>query len=454
MHITQSTCANRNNVDDDVMNGTLILQPNALGALDALDPTLLPPLTEAGVPTASGSLLLKWAVLRNTLLAQCKSCENIHFYNGHTISSITEDKDCVEVKFSNSDKSLTGFALVGADGINSFVRQHLQLAPFRKTDPSITTWKGMCDTTNETTVAMTSLVPLVSNGVIPVYLRLQDSILTVVNIKSALCWSVTTKQTITESSKLMELFPVGASARGGFLCENLSAYAAYSNTDLIGTVELSQDVRALLKQLFDCSTAVTHHEARVIDFGPAMEACCGSAQAGAESKADDAAVCTKRVHGLGQQWEMEGDLPTKWSGSNTRRITLIGDAAHAFFSDDGQPSAMALEDAVVLVKHIQNATEAGETSKKMSKKLKGSNGKGSPSFSISAVDINFENFESERIPRVVRMRAMQDKRLVEMFTETGPVCIDKHAEQFMFCGMHATGETAGNAGAEHGWKMA
>jgi len=86
MHITQSTCANRNNVDDDVMNGTLILQPNARGALDALDPTLLPPLTEAGVPTASGSLLLKWAVLRNTLLAQCKSCENIHFYNGHTIS--------------------------------------------------------------------------------------------------------------------------------------------------------------------------------------------------------------------------------------------------------------------------------------------------------------------------------------------------------------------------------
>ena len=140
---------------------------------------------------------------------------------------------------------------------------------------------------------------------------------------------------------------------------------------------------------------------------------------------------------------MECNWPTRWAGS-AKRITLLGDAAHAFFSE----SAMALEDAVVLIKHIQRAVEAVETSR-APKRPKGS--KGTSTSTSNCVNINFEEFELERLPRVMRMHSLQDRRLVEMFTETGPAAMDKRTEQFMFAEVQKDAGPA--AAAEQGLKM-
>lgn len=288
----------------------------------------------------------------------------------------------------------------------------------------------MCDTTNpEATDSVASLAPLVSNGAVPVFLRLKDSILAVVNLKGQLCWTITTKQTINESSGLMDLFPVGSMARGGYLKDNLVDYRATSYTDL-EVVELTLDINAMLKNLFQSSTAVGDHRAKVVDLSPSLDDCCRIAEAKQEGTGEGGGQpSAKRLHGLGQQWQQECTWPTRWGG--TSRVTLIGDAAHAFFSDDGQSSAMALEDAVVLIRHIQAAVEASESSKKTKKRQKGSSGK-SNSDSSSLVVIDLEQFESQRIPRVMRMHSFMDRRMVDMFEENGPGPIDKQFEEFMF----------------------
>jgi len=408
--------------------GTLLLEPNGMAALEALDPSLSTALREEHAGQNSEiALLMRWVELRNSLLKKCQELGNIHIHNSYKIQSISEERDCVEVRFSNSDEVLKGTALVGADGINSQVRQHLNLSPARETN--ITIWRGMCDTTNpEATDSVAFLAPLVSNGAVPVFLRLKDSILAVVNLKGQLCWTITTKQTINVSSGLIDLFPVGSMARGGYLKDNLVDYRSTSYTDL-EAVELTLDMTAMLKNLFQSSTAVGEHRAKVVDLSPSLEDCCRNAEAKQVGSGEGGQPSAKRLHGLGQQWQQECTWPTRWGG--TSRITLIGDAAHAFLSDDGQSSAMALEDAVVLIRHIQAAVEAGESSKKTKKRQKGSSGK-SNSDSSSLVVIDLEQFESQRIPRVMRMHSFMDRRLVDMFEENGPGPIDKQLEEFLF----------------------
>lgn len=112
-NFTIDVIESRQTYDDDA--GTLLLEPNGMAALEALDPSLSTALKEehAG-QTSEKALLMRWVELRNSLLKKCQELGNIHIHNNYKIQSISEERDCVEVRFSNSDEVFKGTALVGA----------------------------------------------------------------------------------------------------------------------------------------------------------------------------------------------------------------------------------------------------------------------------------------------------------------------------------------------------
>ncbi len=403
--------------------GVVILAPNGLSALEQLDPNILSNLSEGDVVQLKNkSKLMSWYLLRKIFMDKCCELKNVEFHTNTNITNIHEN-DCVEVRFRESDLVLSCAGLVASDGVNSMVRRELCLPQAKALNMTI--WRGICDSTEPVHQV---LRPLFEHGTVPVFLRLNDSILKVYNIKGRLSWSILTKKTDAIRASLLDLFAKGAKASGGFGQEDfldcMNDDCAFEKTFVFDEASFN-----ILQTLFENSSNINQHAVKVIDCAAMPGVCCAAENTGAKDEANP------KIHGLGKQWDSECTFPTRWGG--TDRITLIGDAAHAFYSEDGQAACMALEDAAVLIRHIKESLD--NTDLKSTKKRRGAAAAKTATCNL----LGFSSFEEERIPRVMRMNAMQRTALSNMFKEEStelpvPLHSDmQKLQQFAFEGFSA-----------------
>ena len=127
---------------------TFGLRPNGQKALEELSPGIIDELKQVGILTEkqvsfveSGVIMLGWWNCRDALLARVASTGSITLHTGWMLQEIVEHDDSVQATFqkinaetTDDTLSLKGAILIGADGVNSVVRKHLNLPPAKKTN--------------------------------------------------------------------------------------------------------------------------------------------------------------------------------------------------------------------------------------------------------------------------------------------------------------------------------
>ena len=122
---------------------TFGLAPNGQKALEELSPGIVQELQEVGIfMEVTGGHMLRWWNCRDALLARVMSasCGSITLHTGWMLQEIVEKDDSVQAIFqkinaetTDDTRLLEGVVLIGADGVNSVVRQHLNLPPAKET---------------------------------------------------------------------------------------------------------------------------------------------------------------------------------------------------------------------------------------------------------------------------------------------------------------------------------
>jgi len=126
-------------------NGLKALEELLVGSNDNEQSDMLRKLRESGIPMPKGGVMLPWAVLRDFLFDLVGRNDNISYRPGLVMLDIDDDPSSpsAKVTFSNNDLVLEGDIIVGADGVNSRVRQVLGLPAALQT--GTTCWRGVLD---------------------------------------------------------------------------------------------------------------------------------------------------------------------------------------------------------------------------------------------------------------------------------------------------------------------
>ena len=134
------------------------LAPNGQRAMKEICPEVLEYVKQNGRLLPTGGILMPWFEMRNALLRECEMrTDSITIRKGLEIESIEETDASVVVTFSNSDLSLEGVMLVGADGVRSTVRDLLGLEPAK--DVGATVWRGCADANKVGTKLKDAVIP-------------------------------------------------------------------------------------------------------------------------------------------------------------------------------------------------------------------------------------------------------------------------------------------------------
>ena len=178
-------------VDFSRTGATLGVQRNGKKALDELYDGITEDLREAGleIPEVGGTMVAWWNC-RDALLKRVEANPSIELHLGCNTKTIVDGNDCVRVTIekriaerteenkgstsSDSDKTLTleGLALIGADGVNSCVRDHLKLSKAQWAE--ILTWRTRLSVSeNDNSEEAELLRPFLNIPVAPMGTRLR-----------------------------------------------------------------------------------------------------------------------------------------------------------------------------------------------------------------------------------------------------------------------------------------
>lgn len=142
------------------LGSTIGLAPNGRKALEELYPGTWDNMTKVGMETPFGGMIVPWWEMRDTLLRQVQSLSNVEMHTGERFVEAESVGDKVKVTFE-SDLSLEGDILIGADGVHSGVRSWLGLPAASKTGTTVYRGHTIIDSEDN------PLFPLLSQGMVP-----------------------------------------------------------------------------------------------------------------------------------------------------------------------------------------------------------------------------------------------------------------------------------------------
>ena len=297
--------------------------------------------------------ILPWWIVRDALLDRAvqlakaqaqtdnaqESPHRLEMWNGVELSELDEYDDCVELGFSNVNVRVRAKLVVAADGVRSQIRSLLQLKPAE--DTGVRVWRGhiqVMDLKGKNEEAYRVLEPLLSKGYAPFVVRDPNNPLSYVavfnhheNIPGLLLWQLGTPS--DDDDTITQ-----------FLSEGITDPAQ----------------REVLAALCSHTPNILYTKLRTINMD--------------------------HISAQPAEQQVQG-----WGGS--KRVTLIGDAAHACRPTDGQGANMAFEDACVLVRLLQQTLE-----------------KDGPAAFLQDIQDLVLRFENERRPRVKRIHQDQAER--------------------------------------------
>lgn len=280
------------------------LAPNGAKALrEIIGESPVDKLLSKGKGSPERSYLLPWWRIRDTLLdlvEQKRGRVNIH--TGCQLNTIS-DMDGYPVQAScikdGSHFDIEGDFLIGADGVNSAVRDCLGLPESEFSGSTV--WRGymnasdvLQNTHDETTQQHTTVLrSLLDGGPCPLgFVKIGNSLLIVMNhhpeTSGMLTWTISTKEEVSK----------GSHPRG-----------------VLDDVEKDSKYEKVLNAIYAIANSEDLHRA----------------------------VQMKTIH------------PKTWGGSG--RLTLLGDAAHAVRPATGLGCSLAFEDCVILIRKLRKANK-------------------------------------------------------------------------------------------------
>jgi 2-polyprenyl-6-methoxyphenol hydroxylase-like FAD-dependent oxidoreductase len=279
---------------------TFNLAANGRKALGELDSKICDTLTQLGLETPSGGLLMVWFEMRDALLKRVRQLENVQIHTGESITNILDQEDNegqVAVEFQ-SGLVLHGDFVVGADGVKSTVRALLGRPPAVETESRV--FRGTVDVDIDS--CSTQLKDTLTKGIAPLGAKTFPGVYFLLfNFHSKrpgrMAWVLSTTKDASENKNVTPM---------SLLQPHVTDPDEWRLLEEI--LELS-DARHLKKFPPTC----------VMDFS--------------ENVLED----------------MNGG----WGGNG--KVTLVGDAAHAMRPTDGQGGNLAFEDAVVLFRLVRDA---------------------------------------------------------------------------------------------------
>ena len=272
----------------------------------------------------------------------------LEFWKGIEIHKLVQRRNHVELELSNADGAtirVRSKLVVGCDGVQSTVRSFLGRKPAE--DLGVRVWRGTIqvnDLKKKHKKAHKALKPLLTQGYAPFILRDPNDALSYVVVfnhhecvPGLLLWQMGTPN------------PDDATVTK-FLVDDVQ----------------DPNQKDILEALFCYTPNILHTKLRTINMDR---------------------ISDKPADKVTQGW------------GGTKRVTLIGDAAHACRPTDGQGANMAFEDACVLVRSL-----------KKKKKVERTN---STSLFLENIDDLVLQFENERRPRVKRIHQDQAERALK-----------------------------------------
>ncbi|CAB9499096.1 heptyl-3-hydroxy-4(1H)-quinolone synthase [Seminavis robusta] len=352
---------------------TFGLQPNGQKALKELAPGIVEELNQVGlfIPQSGGTMLGWWNV-RDALLARVQQeaskpdgTAKISLHTGYLLQDVLDSEDGVNVTFQKHKKqadsnsieqagdsnllTLQASILIGADGVNSSVRDHLGLPKAKWTN--VVMWR--------------SRLYIPPNKDDPKSTPAADILRPYLDIP---------------------IVPLGVRLRG---CTNYAFFNFHQKTPgtmaLVANYKLDQEQADKSMQQFVPGTSV---------------------QSFLEAQADDEKE-VQEIRAMAELCDHDGlhhpikqkvvVLPEEdgkgWGGKG--RITLLGDAAHALRPASGQGGSMAFEDAVVLCRVLQKKFGSSKQDQAPTK---------------TEIEQALQEYENTRLPRVRKLWVDQWER--------------------------------------------
>jgi len=292
---------------------TFSLAPLAQKALEELAPAcVLDKLKKEGLPFVGyDGYMLPWWRARDCLLEEVRKLpDKIEIHLGVSIDDVVVSdeggEDRLVAKFKDSDLVIDADVLVGADGVNSFVRTNiLKLPPACPTQAYV--WRGSFDTTQKPSLKHFQDYPLASlaefgNSMLLSYFNFHQR----------------------HEGKMAWVFAV----RGNALPSNIAIESGKTTP----------------KDLLESLLTTTKGDPEL------------------QQKYDTAMLAFENTHQKSDlTWSSEMkvvDLTTREGWGGKGRITLVGDAAHALRPVTGIGGGLAFEDAALLGHHLAECTSA------------------------------------------------------------------------------------------------
>ena len=334
----------------DSRGANFLLAYNGVKALEEISSGIKDDFEQVGIVSDMvpeyPAILIPWWEMRDVILNRVRQMGNdkVTICTNKRLTQIDDSDDGVTVHFDNDEddniKILKGDLLIGADGVHSTVRQHLGLRPGTEIGLQ-TIIRGHVNNAHE----IDELNPLISRGLVPIggnFGGIDGLVCSIFNydtkLKGKLAWVVGT----------IQQFDIGDDE------DKLDGVA--TALSILDPSKASQDqlddlnlFRAVVSHT-EKSNVHVFPQGKVMDFSPQV---------------------LENYNG-------------RWGGSG--RITLVGDAAHAFPSSEGQGGSQAFEDAVVLTRLMRD------------------------NHGITSYEQILEEFETSRLPRVKKLHQDQTER--------------------------------------------
>ena len=279
---------------------TFGLAPNGQVALQEIAPDVLEALRTVGIfMPETGGYMLPWWKVRDALLQKARTVsDRITIHMGASIDRVERREKAgapLVAIFKNSDLTIEADVVIGADGVHSYVRQHiLHLPPARPTNTYV--WRGNVDTNVADCLKHFQDLPIgkvvqFGEAMMIIYFNFHAT------VKGAMAWT--------------------------FSCRNVASSIVIK----VGTTTPFDLMKSYMDAIKDPSMKLLH------DYDEAKLVLKNTNQQ------SDLTWCTEMA---------VVDLTHKagWGGSNN--ITLVGDAAHSIRPVSGLGGSLAFEDAALV----------------------------------------------------------------------------------------------------------
>ena len=336
---------------------TFGLAPNGAKALKELcDDEFVQSLQKQGVDLTELEdmpvTMLTWWIVRDHLLNRAMDLSNryqsrLQIYRNLELEDIERPNESddnlkvAELKFCNSDFKIEASLIVGADGVQSRVRELIGMPP--AIDTGRTLYRGSVIIDKSTPPCVSSLL---SKGTTPFFLQNHGSSFFVFNHDNdihpgLLLWGINTPIEVNDEGDMIECLL-------DLFKESLSSSTR------------SQDKNIASELLHRTKPSIQRSKYLVQDMSDKV-------------------------------------LPDGGGWGGGKRVTLIGDAAHACRATDGQGGNMAFEDCAILCRRLSEVTAHAKVNNDVLRRQ-------------DSCNHLIADFESERLPRVQRIHEDQSVR--------------------------------------------